>query len=48
MAEEKVDDIGSRLESSPKKSLRLLDLQCGLEKSTAHVATTYKLLKLRP
>jgi hypothetical protein len=44
--EEKLHDSGTRLQASPKKPLRLLSLQCRLEKGTAHVGT--KLLKLRP
>jgi hypothetical protein len=47
MAQEKLDDIGTRLlEVSPKKSLHLLAPQCGLAKSKAHVGT--KLPVLRP
>jgi hypothetical protein len=41
-----LDEIGARLEASPKKSLRRLALQCGVSKSAAHVLT--KLLKLKP
>jgi hypothetical protein len=43
LTEEKLDDIGTRLEASPKN---LSALQCELAKSTAHFGT--KLLKLRP
>jgi hypothetical protein len=41
-----VDDISVQLKASPKKSLHILALQCGLAKSTARVGT--KLLKLWP
>jgi hypothetical protein len=43
LTEEKLAGIGIRLEASPKKLLRLLALQCGLAKSTAHVDTKSKL-----
>jgi hypothetical protein len=44
MTEENFDDISTQLESLI--SLHLLGLECGLAKSTAHVAVT--LLKLSP
>jgi hypothetical protein len=43
LTEEILDDIGARLEASPKISLRRLALECGLSKTTTHVAI--KLLK---
>jgi hypothetical protein len=46
LTEEKLDEIGARLEASPKKSPRRLALQCGVSKSAAHIAT--KLFKLKP
>jgi hypothetical protein len=46
LTEEKLADIGARLEASPKTSLRRIALQCGVSKSAAHVAT--KLLNLMP
>jgi hypothetical protein len=46
LTEEKLDDIGARLEASPKKSSRLLALQCRLAECTAHTGT--KFLKLPP
>jgi hypothetical protein len=46
MTEEKLEEISFQLEASPKKSLCLLALQCGLAKSTAHVGRM--LLKLWP
>jgi hypothetical protein len=45
LTEEKLGQIVASLESSPKKSLRRLALQCGVSKSAAHLAT--KLLKLK-
>jgi hypothetical protein len=45
VTEEKSDDIGTRLESSPKKKLRILALQCGLAK--ARFTLVKILLKLR-
>jgi hypothetical protein len=44
LTEEKLDDIGTGLEASPKKLLYLLALQCGLAEYTAHIGT--KFLKL--
>jgi hypothetical protein len=44
LTEEKLDDISTQIEASPKKSLCLLALQCGVAGSTAHIGT--KLLKL--
>jgi hypothetical protein len=46
LTEEELDGIGDLLETSLKKSLCILALQCGLAKSTAHVGT--KLLTLLP
>jgi hypothetical protein len=39
LTEERLDDIDTRFEACPKKSLRLLIVQCGLVKGTAHVGT---------
>jgi hypothetical protein len=46
LTEEKLDDIGTRVERRPKKFLRLVIHQCGFAKSTAHVAIEF--LKLEP
>jgi hypothetical protein len=46
VTEEKIYDIRFRLEASPKKSLRLLTLQCWLAECAVHIGT--KVLKLRP
>jgi hypothetical protein len=43
--EGKLDDISTRVQASPKKSLRFVALQCGLTKCRVHV--NMKLLKLR-
>jgi hypothetical protein len=37
LTEKKLDEIGARLEASPKKSLCQLALQCGVSKSAAHI-----------
>jgi transposase len=44
--EEKLDDIGARLEHTPRKSLKCLVLETGVSVSSARTAT--QLLKLRP
>jgi hypothetical protein len=44
LTEEKLEDIGTRYEVSPKKSFHLLALQCEVAKNTAQGGT--KLLKL--
>jgi hypothetical protein len=46
LTKEKLDHIGVRLETSPRKSLRLLALQSGVSKASANTVT--KLLNLRP
>ena len=46
LTEEKLDEIGFRLEQSPQKSLRRLAQQVGVSKSSVQLAT--KLLKLKP
>jgi hypothetical protein len=46
LTEEKLDEIGARLEHTPHKSLRCLAQEMGISKSSAATAT--KLLKLRP
>jgi hypothetical protein len=43
---EKLDDIGARLEHTPRKSLKRLAQETGVSKSNARTAT--QLLKLRP
>jgi hypothetical protein len=43
---EKLDDVGARLEHTPRKSPKRLALETGVSKSTARMAT--QLLKLRP
>ncbi|XP_069673339.1 uncharacterized protein [Periplaneta americana] len=45
LTEEKLDDIGARLENSPRKSLKRLAQEVGVSKSSARVAT--KLLNLK-
>jgi hypothetical protein len=44
--EEKLDDMGARLEHTPRKSLKSLAKETGMSKSIARRAT--QLLKLRP
>jgi transposase len=44
--EEKIDNIGARLEHTPRKSLKRLAQETGVSKSSARTAT--QLLKLRP
>jgi hypothetical protein len=46
LTEEKLDDIGARLEYTPTKSLKCLVQETGVTKSNAGMAT--QLLKLRP
>jgi hypothetical protein len=46
LTEEKLDDIGARLEHTPRKSLKRLAQETGMSKSSARRAT--QLLKLRP
>jgi gamma-glutamylcysteine synthetase len=46
LTEEKLDDIGARLEHTPRKSLKRLAQETGVSKFSARSAT--KLLKLRP
>jgi hypothetical protein len=46
LTEEKLDEIGLRLENSPKKSLRRLAQQSGVSVGSAWKAT--KLLHIRP
>ncbi|XP_069683792.1 probable ATP-dependent RNA helicase DDX52 isoform X1 [Periplaneta americana] len=46
LTEEKLDEIGARLENTPQKSLKCLAQETGISKSSAAVAT--KLLKLKP
>jgi hypothetical protein len=46
LTEEKLDDIGHRLENSPRKSLRRLARQSGVSVGSAW--TTTKLLHIRP
>jgi hypothetical protein len=43
---EKLDDIGARLEHTPRKSLKCLAQETGVPKSSARMAT--QLLKHRP
>jgi hypothetical protein len=38
LTEEVLDDIGAQLEADPSISLREVALQCGVSKSTAHIA----------
>jgi hypothetical protein len=45
LTEEKLDDIGARLEHSPRKPLKCLAQETGMSKSTSRTAT--QLLKLR-
>jgi hypothetical protein len=46
LTEEKLDDIGARLEHTPRKSLKRLAQEAGVSKFSARTAT--QLLKLRP
>jgi transposase len=46
LTEEKLDDIGARLEHTPTKSLKRLAQETGVSKSSARTAR--KLLKIRP
>jgi transposase len=46
LTEEKLDDVGARLEHTPRKSLTRLAQETGVSRSSARTAT--KLLKLRP
>jgi hypothetical protein len=46
LTEEKLDDVGARLENTPRKSLKHLAQMTGVSKSSARMAT--QLLKLRP
>jgi hypothetical protein len=46
LTEEKLDDIGARLDHTPSKSLKRLAQETGLSKSSAK--STAQLLKLRP
>jgi hypothetical protein len=46
LTEENLDDIGARLEHTPRKSLKHLAEETGVSKSSGKTAT--KLLKLRP
>jgi hypothetical protein len=46
LAEEKLDDIGARLEHTPEKSLKLQAQETGVSKSSARMPT--QLLMLRP
>jgi hypothetical protein len=46
LTEEKQDDVGTRLEHTPRKSLKRLAQETGVSKSRARTAT--QLLKLRP
>jgi transposase len=46
LTEEKLDEIGARLEHSPRKSLRLIAQETGISKTSARTATI--LLKLKP
>jgi response regulator of citrate/malate metabolism len=46
LTEEKLDDIGARLEHTPRKSLKRLAQETGVSKSSARKTT--QLLKLRP
>jgi hypothetical protein len=46
LTEEKLDEIGARLEHSPQKSLRLIAQETGISKTSARTATI--LLKLKP
>jgi hypothetical protein len=46
LTEEKVDDIGARLEHAPRESLKRLAQETGASKFSARMAT--QLLKLRP
>jgi hypothetical protein len=46
LTEEKLDDLGARLEHTPRKSLKRLAPDTGLSKSSARRAT--QLLKLSP
>jgi hypothetical protein len=46
LTEELPNEVVARSEASPKKSLRLFALQCGISKSTANVEA--KVLKIKP
>ncbi|PSN37379.1 hypothetical protein C0J52_19650 [Blattella germanica] len=46
LTDERLNDIGARLQVSPRKSLTRFAAQCGISRSTVHVAT--KLLKFKP
>jgi transposase len=46
LPEEKLDEIGARLEHTPRKSLKHLAQETGVSKCSARIAT--QLLKLRP
>ncbi|PSN55065.1 hypothetical protein C0J52_04117, partial [Blattella germanica] len=46
LTDERLNDIGTRLQVSPRKSLSCLAALCGILRSTVHIAT--KLLKLKP
>jgi DNA-binding MurR/RpiR family transcriptional regulator len=46
VTEEKLEDIGARLEHAPRKSLERLAQETGVSKSSATMAT--QLLKFRP
>jgi hypothetical protein len=45
LTEEKLDEIGARLEHTPRKSLKRLAQETGVSKSSARTAT--QLLKLK-
>jgi hypothetical protein len=46
LTEEKLDDVGARLEHTPRKSLKCLAKETGVSKYSTRSAT--QLLKLRP
>jgi hypothetical protein len=46
LTEEKLDEIGARLEHSPRKSFRLIAQETGISKTSARTAAM--LLKLKP
>jgi transposase len=46
LTEEKLDDIGARLQHTPRKSLKRLAQETGVSKSSARIETRF--LKLRP
>jgi hypothetical protein len=46
LTDEKLDDIGARLEHIPRKSLKCLAQETGVSKSSARIAS--QLLKLIP